>query len=122
MLKNQLLIEEKLVHVIEGQEERSMALRQMKEGDVVFLISVSGNNAQMNEYAKILKERKLYLVAICQDNANELSKLCDFSVLFYTQKVDVGRNNVIYHSTSGIFAILEILALRYAAYQAINKK
>lgn len=118
MLKNQLLVEGKLVHVIEGHEERGMALLKMKPGDIIFLLSTSGSNQQMNDYARVLKERGLYLVGICQDGANELSRLCDFTVRFYTQKLDVGRNGIAYYSPSGMFALTEILALRYAAYQA----
>lgn len=122
MLKNYLIVEEQLVHVIEGREERQMALRTMQPGDVVFLYSVSGNNPQMNEYAAQIKQKGIVLVAICQDGANALAKLCDFNLPFYTQKFEIGRYAVPYHSSAGMFVISEILALKYAVYHAAEKQ
>ena len=118
LLKNSFTLEEKLVHIIEGREERNMALHTMHAGDVVFLFSVSGNNAQMNDYAAQLHEHGLYLVSVCQDGANELAKLCNFNLPFYTEKFEIGRHSLSYYSTSGMFIIAEMLSLKYAAYQA----
>lgn len=118
MLKNYLIVEESLLHVIEGREEREMALRTMQPGDVVFLYSVSGNNPQMNEYAAQMREKGMKLVAICQDGANALVKLCEFKLPFYTQKFEIGRYAIPYHSSAGMFVISEILALKYAVYRA----
>lgn len=121
MLKNHLIVEEKLLHVIEGREEREMALRTMQPGDVVFLYSVSGNNPQMNEYAAQIKKKGMTLVAICQDGANALAKICDFRLPFYTQKFEIGRYAIPYHSSAGMFVVSEILALKYAVYRAAKE-
>lgn len=121
MLKDYLIVEEKLLHVIEGREEREMALRTMQPGDVVFLYSVSGNNPQMNEYAAQIKKKGMTLVAICQDGANALAKICDFRLPFYTQKFEIGRYAIPYHSSAGMFVVSEILALKYAVYRAAKE-
>lgn len=113
--KDYLILAERLLHVIEGEEERIMAMRQMKEGDVVFLFSLSGNNAVMNEYARELKERGIYLVAICQDGINDLSKICSFTLPFFTQKIEIGRHGLNYHGSAGMFVVVETLLLKYAA-------
>lgn len=118
MLKNYLMVEGKLLHVIEGREERQTALHIMQQGDMAFLFSVSGNNPRMNAYAEQLKRRGIVLAAICQENMNELVKICDFKLTFYTQKFEIGRNAIPYHSSSGLFNISEILALKYAVYRA----
>ncbi len=118
VLKNYFIVAEKLIHVFEGKDERDIALRTMRKGDVIFLFSVSGNNAQMNEYAARLREHGLYLVCICQDGANELAKLCDFRIPFFTQKFEVGRHNLPYYSSAGMFVIAETLALKYVVHQA----
>lgn len=122
MLKNYFIVEDKLIHIIEGREERDMALQTMQPDDVVFLFSVSGNNSQMNTYAARLRQQGLYLVSICQDGANDLAKLCDFSIPFYTQRFEIGRNGLVYYSAAGMFAIAEILLLKYAAYRAGEQK
>lgn len=118
MLKNCLIAEGKLVHVIEGREECSMALGQMKADDVVFLFSLSGNNTSVVEYAERLHRRNVYLAGICQSGENELTKRCDFSIQFHSRTLEVGQNAVHYQSVSGMFSIVEILALHYAAHQA----
>ncbi len=117
-LKCFFIVEEKLINVIEGREEREMAMRQMQPGDVVFLLSVSGNNPSINTYAQKLRELGVYLVSICQDGANELARLCDFQIPFYTQKLQIGRHGMPYYSAAGMFIIAETLSLKYAAYQA----
>lgn len=120
VLKDYLILTERLLHVVEGQEERVMAMRQMRKGDVVFLLSVSGNNAVMNEYAAELRARGMVLVAVCQDGVNDLSKLCHFFFPFYTHQVDIGRYGLSYYSSSGMFSVLETIVLKYAAYQAVK--
>lgn len=118
IFKNFLILSGKLLHVIEGQEERIMALRQVQKGDVIFLFSVSGNNPVMNEYAQSLRDKGLFLAAICQDGANDLSKICHFYFPFFTQKIDVGHDGLSFYSSAGMLPIAEILTLRYMAYQA----
>lgn len=118
VLKDYLILAEQLLHVIEGKEERMMALQQMQEGDVVFLFSVSGNNPVMNDYARELRNKGMFLVGICQDGANDLSKLCQCNLPFFTQKIDIGRHGLHYYSSAGMFLIAETLMLKYTAYQA----
>ncbi len=118
MLKNLLLFGEKFVQVIDGREERIMALLQTRPGDVAFLFSITGNDAEMNELARKLKEQDVYLVAICQDSVNELSKICDFPILFPSRQMTIGCNGMMYHNAAGMFEIVEILSLRYAVHVA----
>lgn len=118
MMKSYFLLDEKLVNIIEGREERGLMMQCMHPGDVVFLLSVSGNNASLNDYAVQLRKREVHIVAVCQDGANALSSLCDFQLSFYTQKIEVGSHGLSYFSSAGMFIIVETLALKYAAYRA----
>lgn len=122
VFKNYLILAERLLHVIEGAEERIMALRQMKEGDMVFLFSMSGNNPTINDYARTLREKGVFLTAICQDGANELSKICHFYLPFFTQKMDIGRSGLGCYGSSGMLPLTEILVLKYIAYQHEKQK
>lgn len=117
VFKNYLILAERILHVIEGSEERTMALHQMKEGDVVFLFSLSGNNPVMNDYARALRDRGALLAAICQDGVNELSKLCHFYLPFFTQRIDVGHSKAAFYSSAGMLPIAETLVLKYIAYR-----
>lgn len=117
VFKNYLILAERILHVIEGTEERTMAMRQMKEGDVAFLFSVSGNNPVMNDYARALRDRGIWLTAVCQDGVNELSKICHFYLPFFTQRIDVGHSGAAFYSSAGMLPIAEILVLKYIAYK-----
>lgn len=117
MLKSYFIVAGKVFYVIEGSDERQMALRKVQPGDVIFLISMSGNNALMNSFAKQMKKLGVYVVSICQDGANELATLCDFYLPFYTQKWEIGLYNSPYNSASGMFIVAEILSLKYVSYQ-----
>lgn len=122
VLKDYLILAEQLLHVIEGKEERKMAMQQMQQGDVVFLFSVSGNNPVMNDYARELRDRGMILVAICQDGANDLSKICQYYLPFFTKKIDIGRHGMNYQSSAGMFLVAETLMLKYVAQQASSIK
>lgn len=122
VLRDYLILTECLLNVIEGKEECKMAMRQMQPGDVVFLFSLSGENPVMNDYARELRDRGMVLVAICQDGANHLSKLCPFHLPFFTKEFEIGRHGLSYDSSAGMFVIAEMLVLKYAAYQAEQKK
>lgn len=112
-LKNYLIFAERILHVIEGAEERIMAMNQMQKGDVAFLISVSGNNPVMNDYANALRVKGVYLAAICQDGANDLSKICHFCLPFFTQRIDVAYPGVVFYSSAGLRPPVETLVLKY---------
>lgn len=118
VLRDYLILTERLLHVIEGEEERRMAIRQMQQGDIIFLFSLSGNSTVMIDFARELKNNGMILAAICQDGANDLSKLCQFNFPFFTQKIEMGRHGLNYHSSSGMFIIAEMIVLKYTAYQA----
>lgn len=115
--KDYLILAEKLLHVIEGAEERIMAMQQMQPGDIVFLISISGNNTIMNDYAKVLRSKGICLTAICQDGVNDLSKLCHFYLPFFTQKIDIEHPGPGFYSSAGMLPVVETLVLKYIAYR-----
>lgn len=117
-LKSFLMLDEKLVNIIEGREERAIAMLSMTPGNVAFLFSLSGNSAAINTYAKQLHGKGVYIVGIGQDGANRLAGVSDFYLPFVTQKMTIGQERFPYASAAGMFIIAETLALKYAAYLA----
>ncbi|MDE7243625.1 MAG: MurR/RpiR family transcriptional regulator [Oscillospiraceae bacterium] len=115
--KNYMLLAERLLHVIEGAEERLMAMYQIKEGDVFFLLSVTGNDTAIIDYAKALLDKGVFLAAVCQDGANDLSKLCHFCLPLFTQKLTIGHSGNDYYSSAGMLPIVETLVLKYIVYR-----
>ncbi|MGL5694436.1 MAG: MurR/RpiR family transcriptional regulator, partial [Peptostreptococcaceae bacterium] len=62
-LKRSLLSVGKLVHVIEGDEELELTSSYMTHEDMIFLVSLSGENDHLNEYARMLNSKGVKIVS-----------------------------------------------------------
>lgn len=80
-------------NLIEGREEIKMVLEIVKEGDVFFLFSLSGENAFVNELAGRLKAKGVKIISVTKVGNNELSRLSDISLQFYAHPVLKGKFN-----------------------------
>jgi arabinose-5-phosphate isomerase len=49
----------------------------IKENDLIFLFSKSGNTAELLQLIPFLKERKCYIIGICCDNNSKFEQLCN---------------------------------------------
>ena len=52
----------------------------LKENDIVFMFSKSGNTKELVELIPLLKNKKVFIIGICCDASSKFSKLCDYSV------------------------------------------
>jgi arabinose-5-phosphate isomerase len=52
----------------------------IKENDLIFLFSKSGNTAELLQLIPFLKERKCYLIGICCDEDSKFLSLCDKTI------------------------------------------
>ena len=73
-LKRNFLPIGKLVNVIEGDEEMDIITNLMTENDMIFFMSLSGENKRVNYFAQKLKEKGTRIVSITQSGNNTLSK------------------------------------------------
>ena len=107
----------KLVNAIEGNDEMEIITNFMTDSDLIFFISLSGENKRLNKFAKILKEKGVSIVSITEGGNNSLSKLSDISIQFYTAEVARLDNNLQIISASQFFVINEFLLLKYLEYK-----
>lgn len=115
-LKKNLLFLDYLCNLIEGREEIKMVLEIVKEGDVFFLFSLSGENAFVNELAGRLKAKGVKIISVTKVGNNELSRLSDISLQFYAHPVLKGRFNSDVYMTAQFFVINEFLLLKGLEY------
>lgn len=116
-LKRSMIFGNKLVYVLEGREESNIILDALSSKDIFFLLSLSGNNLFMNEFARKLKKKGIKIISITQVGNNELSSLSDVSLQFYTHPILVSENQMKLYSTTQFFLINQILLLKYLEYR-----
>ena len=115
-LKRSMIFGNKLFYVLEGREETKIILDALSSKDIFLLISLSGNNVFMNEFAIKLKQKGVKIISITQVGNNELASISDISLQFYTHSVLVGQNRIEFCSTTQFFLVNQILLLKYLEY------
>ncbi|WP_250278401.1 MurR/RpiR family transcriptional regulator [[Clostridium] colinum] len=113
-LKNSFLFSNKLLNVIEGREETQIVIKFLQKEDVFFIISLSGNDKFVNDFALKLKNKGVKVISITKDGNNELAQISDINLFFYTHYI---KDNVF--STSAFFMISEILIFKYMQYKGL---
>ena len=105
----------KLMHVVEGEEEMRKLAELLNENDVVILISLSGDNTFVNRMAERIKQLGGVVVSICRIQSNRLIYLSDINIPFFTHRAKTGAG-VEYWPTNLLFQVNEFLILRYLQY------
>ncbi len=116
-LKRNLLTVGKLLDVLEGSEELNIVTKYITENDMIFLLSLSGENKLINNFAKALKNKGIKIVSITQNGSNTLSKLSDINIQFYTHKMARVGESLELYSLSQFFIINEFIILKYLEYK-----
>ena len=52
----------------------------LRENDIIFLFSKSGNTSELLQLIPFLKERKVYTIGICCDDNSKFSEICDQTI------------------------------------------
>lgn len=120
-LKRNFLTVGKLINVLEGKDELYIIGKYLKENDLVFLFSLSGENNLINDFAMKLKERGIKIISITKVGNNKLSQLSDISIQYHSHCVGRIDENLEVFTVSQFFVINEFLLLKYMQYKN-NKK
>ena len=115
-LKQKFFNANKLLHVIEGEEEMRRMIGRINEGDLVFFISLSGDNVFVNQAAEQVKQRGGIVVSVCRIQSNRLIYLSDINIPFFTHHVELS-STVEYWPSNLLFQVNEFLILRYLQYR-----
>lgn len=120
-LKQKFFTANKLLHVIEGEEEMRKLAERVGENDLVILISLSGDNAFVNQAAEAVKRHGGVVASICRIQSNRLIYLSDINIPFFTHPIDLG-GAMEYWPSNLLFLINEFLILRYLQYHHANRR
>lgn len=93
---------------------------QVKKGDVVFLISNSGETSELVNAAKTLKENGAYLITINRNPNSELSQICNESLIAFAKNEGDSLNKPPRASVICQIIVLQTLSVMLQELSGLN--
>lgn len=115
MIKRMFMNAKRFFVTLYGKTELFMTIEDLREEDMVILISLSGENELAVQAAKKLKSRGVYTLSITKLCDNTLARLCNKSLYILTD-VLMTRGDIQVETISPYFNVAELLCVRYLTY------
>lgn len=87
----------------------------IKEDDIVFLLSLSGESKHTLKLARELKMRHIYSISITKMESNTLSRICDENLYIQSTHIPINEQNE-YQFITPYFILIELLYIKYKKY------
>lgn len=114
-LKRQFLEVGKLINVLRSFQELSVFEQYINVGDVVILISFSGENKRAIDFAKKLKAKNVSILSITSSKENTLAHLAEES--FYIETPQMENPMGSHHDGfAGFFLLIDFMLIKYIEY------
>lgn len=98
--------------------ETTHFLKKINKNDLVFFISLSGENKDTIDFARKLKLRGIKTISITELSDNTLATICNENIYIHSLKLQVGPNKEEdFISSVGFFIAIEVLYLNYQIYK-----
>lgn len=120
-LKRYFLEVDQLFTVISGKDEAHICEEIIARGDMVVIISYSGENKFAVAFAQRLKMRGVFVVSITFSSENELSHLADESFYIDTPKVMQSLRSP-HEGLVGYFLLIDFLVTKYIDHYEGKRK
>lgn len=121
-IKRTFLTAGKIFYDLSGYTEAGAITDLATDEDLFIIISVSGENKSILDFAKNLKIRNIPIMSITKLKDNSLAKLSDYNLYTYTALIPKISNDIDFESLTCYFILIEILFLKYMEYEAQKKK
>lgn len=99
-----------------GQGERELMLDILQEGDLVIIVSLSGESNHVVEFAKSLRMKGVKIISMTKLKNNTLAQMSDESLYINTSTVGTSYIQN-YETTTLFFMTVELLLIKYLIYQ-----
>jgi len=116
-LKRVFMASGKILYDLGGYKEAEFCLNNVTSDDLFIIISVSGENEFVNDFASKLKVKGIPIISITKLKENNLSKISDYNLYISAVTFDNKINNVKYDSITSYFILVEMLFFKYVEYQ-----
>lgn len=105
----------KFIYQIKLYEEIFVYEQIINPEDLVFMVSYSGENNKIIEFAKKLKTKGVYMVAITCSKNNQLNQICDEAMIVEVPKAAYGQG-ISHGGLVNYFLLIDFLTVKYLDY------
>lgn len=105
----------KKIYDVYGYDTIDSLLNFIGSKDVVFLISIDGEEERLLSFAKELKMKGIFMVSVTRMKSNSLSHLCDENLYIQSSRFFVNSHTE-YEVTTPYFILIELLYIKYKMY------
>lgn len=119
-LKREFLEVGKLINVLQSFHELSVFEKNIYEGDLVIIISFSGEHKRAIDFAKKLKWKNVSIITLTSFKENTLSHLADEAFYIEAPQIEnpMGSNH---DGLAGFFLLIDFMLVKYIEYHERRK-
>lgn len=114
-LKRNFLNVGKIVNILDQDSDYERYKGLIKEGDVLFVISFSGENEKLIDFIKSLKE-DVTIASITKLSNNTISYLSDYNLSFVTHEVYDFNQRMTITPISQYYIVIDFIILKYLSF------
>ncbi|MCI7238084.1 MAG: MurR/RpiR family transcriptional regulator [Anaerococcus sp.] len=114
-LKRNFLNVGKILNILDQNSDYERYKGLIKEGDVLFVISFSGENEKLIDFIKSLKE-DVTIASITKLSNNTISYLSDYNVSFVTHEVYDFNQRMTITPISQYYVVIDFMILKYLSF------
>lgn len=104
-----------MYHVEGNRGEQELIAEVLEEGDLMIIVSLSGESNHVIEFAKLMHMKKIPFISMTRMKNNTLAKMSAKNL--YINTSNVGTMQIAnYETTSMFFVTVEMLLLKYLVY------
>lgn len=115
-MQRKFLNSQKCIYQFEGIKETDILLNMVEYGDLVIIISLSGESEHVISFARNLKLKDIPIIAFTKLNGNTLARMSDENLYVGTSTVNSVVNEN-YETSMLFYMITEILLIKYMIFK-----
>ena len=116
-LKRIFMTAGKMFYDLSGYQESEISLNIANSEDLFIIISVSGENKFLIDFASQLQVRNIPILSITKLKENTLSQMSDYNLYISSVTFLDTINEISYESITSYFILIEVLFLKYIEYK-----
>lgn len=116
-LKRMFLSCDEVIYNVEGLTFDESFYHVIKPGDIMILVSLSGNNERIVNIAKRLKDLDVKILSITEMAQNKLTELSDYSLFVYSANLSFLKTHPKYQITTLFYILVELLFIKFSIYK-----
>ena len=112
----------KIFYDLGGYKEAEFCLNNVNSDDLFILISVSGENEFINDFASKLKVKDIPIISITKLKENNLSKISDYNLYISAVTFDDKINHIKCDFVTSYFILIDMLFFKYIEYKSEKER